>query len=59
MRALMRWFAEKKYAEVAIRFADRLERLQPGDGEAARIRREMNARLEEQRAIPPGPGEVS
>jgi len=50
MRSLMRWFAEKKYAEVAIRFADRMERLQPGDLEAATIRREMNAHLERQRS---------
>jgi hypothetical protein len=50
LRALMRWFAEKKYAEVAIRFADRMDRLQPGDLEAATIRKEMNAQLEQRRS---------
>ncbi len=43
MRQLMQWFADNHYAEVAIRFARRVEGLVPGDTGAALVTRQMNA----------------
>ncbi len=57
-RDLMRWFSQMKYVEPAIRFAQRLEKLRPGDTEAVRTTHEMTAILEERRRAPPGPDRI-
>jgi hypothetical protein len=56
IRELMRWFAKFGYAEPALRFADRLERLSPGDSEAAATIRKMSWILDQRRRAPPAPG---
>ena len=57
-RSLMRWFARMKYVEVALRFAQRLERLKPGDPEATKVSRRMEAVLEARRSGQPVPADI-
>jgi hypothetical protein len=57
-RDLMRWFAAMKYVQPALRFAQRVEKLNPGDPEAKVVTQAMNALLEEQRRAFPGPDVV-
>lgn len=53
IRSVMRWFARMKYVEVALRFAQRLERLRPGDVEATEVTSAMTRALAERRnALP-------
>jgi hypothetical protein len=54
----MRWFATMKYAQPALRFAQRVDKLNPGDSEAKDATQRMNALLEEQRRAFPGPDVV-
>ncbi len=49
IRDLMRWFASMKYAQVALRFAERLETVAPGDAEARSTAAQMRRVLEEER----------
>jgi len=58
IRSLMRWFAGMKYAEVALRFAQRLEQLRPGDAEATKVSRRMEAVLEARRSALPVPADI-
>lgn len=57
-RSLMRWFAGMKYAEVALRFAQRLDQLRPGDAEAAEVIGGMTRVLAERRSAPPAAAAV-
>ena len=47
-----------KYVEVALRFAQRLERLKPGDPEATKVSRRMEAVLEARRSGQPDPADI-
>jgi len=58
VRELMRWFVSMKYAEPALRFAERLEALSPGDAEARVVRRRISAFLEMRKHLPRGAAEV-
>jgi hypothetical protein len=58
IRSLMRWFGKMKYAEVALRFAQRLERLRPGDAEATEAIRGMTRVLAERQSAPPAAAEA-
>lgn len=58
MRELMRWFVSMRYAEVAIRFAERVEALSPGDPEAATARAKMQAILDKRKREPLWPGQL-
>ena len=58
MLQLMQWFANNKYAEVAIRFAKRVQDLRPDDPRAAAVIAEMTAILDKRRREPPGPASV-
>lgn len=55
---VMRWFDRMKYAEVAIRFAHRLQILRPGDREPDDVIRRMTALIEERRRDLPGAAAV-
>jgi hypothetical protein len=57
-RQLMKSFADNKYTESALRFAQRLQALKPGDPEATDVIRRMTALIEERRRIPPNAGAV-
>jgi hypothetical protein len=57
-RSLMRWFAGMKYVEVALRFAQRLEQLRPGDAEATEVINGMTRVLAERRSAPPAAAAV-
>jgi hypothetical protein len=54
----MRWFAGMKYVEVALRFAQRLEQLRPGDAEATEVINGMTRVLAERRSAPPAAAAV-
>jgi len=58
IRELMRWFVRMKYVDVALRFAERLNTLSPGDAEAEAVRRKMIAILEMRKHLPKGASEV-
>jgi hypothetical protein len=55
----MQWYADNKYAEVALRFSDRLLKLAPGDSQAREVNRKMSTLLQEKAKAPPGAAGVS
>jgi hypothetical protein len=58
LRDLMKWFGSMRYADVAIRFARRVEALHPGDAEATRVTSRMQAILEKRKQEPLWPGQL-
>src|SRR2546427_4107865 len=53
IRHLMKWFADNRYVETALRFANRMQTLSPGDEQASEVMREMNALLEKRKKLLP------
>ncbi len=58
MRDLMRWFSSMNYAAIAIRFAERVQSLNPGDREAAGVVAKMQKPLGLYQKDPKWPGQL-
>lgn len=58
IRDLMRWFGKMKYAEVALRFVERVEKLGHADRESDAIARKMRYLVEGKQNTPAGAADV-
>ncbi len=58
IRQIMNWFAENRYEDAGLRFARRVQELNPGDSEADAVARKMTALIDERRRAAPAAASV-